>query len=141
MAIVVPSSPNEDLEIAETSLCFQTIIIIGGLIVLSVSCVLRDQLAGTLILDDCDASKLLKTRISASIIGFVAFIYFFLLAFQTLQETDTDTPADCLSARINFMAAFLVLTASALRLYDLTAISHKTLTEPEELEAEELPLA
>lgn len=139
MAVVVPSIPNEDLEIAETSLCFQTIILIGGLIVLSVSCTLRDQLAGTLILDDCDESKLLQTRIAASIIAFVAFIYFFFLSIETMQEANT--PTDCLSARINFMAAFLVLTASALRLYDLTAIIHETLTEPEELEAEELPLA
>lgn len=135
MPIVPRISLNKDVEIADTSLIFQAITLIGGIITMAVSCILREQLAGTLTLDDCEASSLLQTKIAANIIIFVALIYFFLLSVQTLQEADT--PCDRLSAKVNLMISFLVLAASALRLYDLTAIIHKPLNEFEELEFED----
>lgn len=125
---------SDDLELADTSLLFQVITLIGGVIAISVSRVLRDQLAGIFRLDKCDAAMLLRIRIFASIIVYVSLIYFFMAAHQTLQEAEE--PDDYRSAKLNFMASFLVLMASALRLYDLNTLSPESLLTTEETEIE-----
>ncbi|WMJ84570.1 hypothetical protein ACS3UN_06525 [Oscillospiraceae bacterium LTW-04] len=136
---ITPDIPlSEELEVVDTSLVFQAMALMSGIIAMAVSCILRENLAGTLTLDNCEEFSLLKTRTAAGIIVFVALIYFFLLSIQTLNEAVT--PCDGLSGKVNLMASFLVLVASALRLYDLTAIAPRFLSEPEALEIEELPL-
>ncbi|MFV0498279.1 MAG: hypothetical protein ACK5L0_08975 [Candidatus Fimivivens sp.] len=128
----------EKLAVADTSLAFQSMSLVAGIIALAISCILRKNLSGTLTLDKCDKFSLLKTRTAAGIIAFAALIYFFLLSIQTLNKAIE--PCDALSAKVNLMASFLVLVASALRLYDFTAIIPQTLDEPEILEIEDLPL-
>lgn len=126
---------SEDVEVADTSLTFQAIGLIAGIIAMAVSCILREDLAGNITLDDCEEYSLLQIRIAVAILVFVALIYYFLLSVETLKEADT--PCDYLSAKVNLMASFLVLAASALRLYDLTEIVPKILFGPEEPQAEE----
>ncbi|HWP50705.1 MAG TPA: hypothetical protein VN626_03300, partial [Clostridia bacterium] len=62
------SSLNQNLEIADTSLWFQVILVIGGIISLFVAHVLREQIAGNLSLNNCETSALLRTKIASSII-------------------------------------------------------------------------
>lgn len=129
---------SEDVEVADTSLVFQAIALIAGIIAMAVSCILREDLAGTITLDKCEEYSLLKIRIAVGILVFVALIYYFLLSVETLKEADT--PCDYLSAKVNLMASFLALATSALRLFDLTSIVPNIINEPQNIETEDLEI-
>lgn len=129
---------SEDVEVADTSLVFQAIALIAGIIAMAVSCILREDLAGTITLDKCEEYSLLKIRIAVGILVFVALIYYFLLSVETLKEADT--PCDYLSAKVNLMASFLALATSALRLFDLTSIVPNIINESQNIETEDLEI-
>ena len=129
---------SEDVEVADTSLVFQAIALIAGIIAMAVSCFIREDLAGTITLDKCEEYSLLKIRIAVGILVFVALIYYFLLSVETLKEADT--PCDYLSAKVNLMASFLALATSALRLFDLTSIVPNIINEPQNIETEDLEI-
>lgn len=136
MAIFPRVPLRENIEVVDTSLTFQAITLICGIIAMAISCILREDLAGTSPLNKSEEFSLLKTRTAVGIIIFVALIYFFLLSVETLKEEVK--PCDILSAKVNLMASFLVLVASALRLFDLTELVPRIHNEPAEPETEEL---
>lgn len=139
---IAPITPraafSDDVEIANSSLCFQMILLIIGVISLLASRVLRDQLAGDPCAQNIPLLSILKTKTFAGVISFVAFIYFALEAQYIFQKADSI--AGCLSARAELIASLLVLVASALKLYSLCILSREEISTPEEVEIEALPV-
>ena len=129
---------SENVEVADTSLAFEAMALIAGIIAIAVSCILREDLAGTITLVKCEEYSLLRIWIGTAIFVFVALIYYFLISVETFKEADTS--CDYLSAKENLMASFLVLVASALRLFDLTTIVPNIINESESLETENLEI-
>lgn len=138
MPIVPNTSLKNDLEIADTSLCFQVILVISGVISLFGSRSLRDQLIADLCGKTVSACPGLKIKIFANVIIFVCLIYFLFDAQYNLRQADN--PPDCLVAQVELMAAILVLLASGLRLYSLSILNRGEVSEPEEIELGESPV-
>ena len=136
MPIVPSLSLSDDLKIADVSLCFELFIVIGSVISLFGSRMLRDQLAATLCGRNISTRPGLKIKTFASVIIFVAFIYFLFNAQYSLRQADN--PTDCLAAQVELIAAILVLLSSGLKLYSLS-ILNQGVSEPEEILIGESP--
>lgn len=132
------ASLSEDLRLADSSLCFQMILLIVGIISLLASRVLRDRLAGDPCAKDIPVISVLRTKTAAGIVSFIALGYFLWEAQYIFQKADN--PASCLSAKAELIASLLVLIASALKLYSLCILSHQEISTPEEVEIETLPV-
>ena len=139
---IAPISPraalSDDLKLADTSLCFQTILLIIGVISLCASRILRDQLAGNPCAQEIPVISVLRTKTFAGIVSFVALTYFLAEAQYIFQKADS--LAGCLSAKAELIASLLVLIASALKLYSLCILSRQEISTPEEVEIEALPI-
>ena len=132
------ASLSEDLRLADSSLCFQMILLIVGIISLLASRVLRDRLAGDPYAKDIPVISVLRTKTAAGIVSFLALSYFLWEAQYIFQKAEN--PASCLSAKAELIASLLVLIASALKLYSLCILSHQEISTPEEVEIETLPV-
>lgn len=139
---IVPIAPrtsfSDDLRIADTSLCIQTFLLFIGVISISASRVLRDQLAGDPCAKAIPILAVLRTKTFAGIISFLAFVYFVFEAQYIFQKSDT--LAGCLSAKAELIASLLVLISAALKLYSLNILSCREVSTPEEIEIGELPV-
>ncbi len=131
-------APEANLKTADTALCFQTILLIGSAVSLAASRILRDQLAGDACVQTFPVRSILQTKTMIGAVSFVALIYYAFEAQYVFQRAES--PAGCLSAKAELIAAMLALVVSGLRLYSLSILNRNGDSLPETLEDAELML-
>ena len=139
---VAPIAPrtvlSDNLKVADTVLCFQTILLIGSAVSLAASRILRDQLAGDPCAQTVPVRSILRTKTMVGAVSFVGLIYYLFEAQYIFQRAES--PAGCLSAKAELVAAMLALVVAGLKLYSLSILNRSEDSLPEALEDAELIL-
>ena len=112
---------QKQLEDVDGSLVFLALMLFSLFLSWKATALQRRYLAG----EEGGFPDVFPLRLPASAIVVGALTYFFGLSLETWQSTrGTGGRAEC-SANLNFGAAFLVLAAALLRLYDLVCVQER----------------
>ena len=116
---------QKQLEDVDGSLVFLALMLFSLFLSWKATALQRQALCRYLAGEEGEFPDVFPLRLPASAIVVGALLYFFGLSLETWQSTrGTGGRAEC-SANLNFGAAFLVLAAALLRLYDLVCVQER----------------
>lgn len=116
---------EQELEDVDGSLVFLALMVFSLILSWKATALQRQALCRYLAGEEGKFPDVFPLRLPANAIVVGALTYFFGLSLKTWQSTrGTGGRAEC-SASLNFGAAFLVLAAALLRLYDLVCVQER----------------